>query len=138
MSERNELQLERIVFFSDAVFAIAITLLIIEIKVPQIPVEMPEHEVWPVLLELLPKVIGYLVSFLVIGAYWIGHHRIYGLVVRSDQGLLWRNLLFLMSIAFIRSPPRCIANTFIVRRPCVCMRRVWPSLACSNSGNGVT
>jgi uncharacterized membrane protein len=102
MSHKNsELQLERIVFFSDAVFAIAITLLIIEIKVPHLEHDAPDSEYWFSLLRLLPNFIGYFFSFFVIGAYWIGHHRIYGHIVRWNYGLAWRNVFFLMSIAFI-------------------------------------
>jgi uncharacterized membrane protein len=97
----SELQMERIVFFSDAVFAIAITLLIIEIKVPHLEHDAPDREFWLALLKLLPSFIGYFFSFFVIGAYWIGHHRIYGHIVRWNYGLIWRNVFFLMAIAFM-------------------------------------
>jgi uncharacterized membrane protein len=93
--------MERIVFFSDAVFAIAITLLIIEIKVPHLEREAPDREFWLALLKLVPNFFGYFFSFFVIGAYWIGHHRIYGHIVRWDYGLVWRNILFLMAIGFM-------------------------------------
>ena len=101
MKDRTEFQVERIVFFSDAVFAIAITLLIIEVKVPHLPAELPESEVWRELIKLVPQLIGYFTSFLVIGAYWVGHHRIYKYIAGYDDGLIWRNLLVLMSVAFI-------------------------------------
>ncbi|HUS00028.1 MAG TPA: TMEM175 family protein [Pyrinomonadaceae bacterium] len=99
--DHNGLQLERIVFFSDAVFAIAITLLIIEIKVPHIEYTASDRDFWFALLSMLPKFLGYFFSFFVIGAYWIGHHRIYGYIVRWNYGLIWRNVFFLMAIAFI-------------------------------------
>lgn len=108
--EQDTLSFERIVFFSDAVFAIAITLLVIEIKVPVIvhhedrlfPTveELRQHGPFE-LVRLIPKFIGYVLSFLVIGQYWINHHRNFGYIKRSDPGLLWRNLFLLMSIAFI-------------------------------------
>jgi uncharacterized membrane protein len=107
--EQEALQFERIVFFSDAVFAIAITLLVIEIKVPEIgshgshfpSVEELQKE-WPhELAKLIPKIGGYLFSFLVIGQYWRNHHRNFGIIRRFDRGLLWWNLLLLLSIAFI-------------------------------------
>ncbi|GAB4039175.1 TMEM175 family protein [Spirosoma gilvum] len=105
------LQFERIIFFSDAVFAIAITLLVIEIKVPEIGQhthstgfasngELQQH--WPQeLRKLAPKLIGFISSFLVIGQYWLNHHRNFGFINRFDRGLLWLNLLLLMGIAFI-------------------------------------
>lgn len=97
----NSLQLERIVFFSDAVFAIAITLLVIEIKVPHIEDTNDGMQFLYGLLAKIPQLIGFFVSFLVIGAYWVGHHRIYGNIVEWNYGLIWRNLWLLMSIAFI-------------------------------------
>lgn len=95
------LQLERIVFFSDAVFAIAITLLIIEVKVPHLDHAATDREFVMALVKLLPNFVGYFFSFLVIGAYWIGHHKIYGHIVDWDYGLVWRNVFFLLAIAFM-------------------------------------
>jgi uncharacterized membrane protein len=92
-------QFERVVFFSDAVFAIAITLLVIEIHVPHIAVRT-DAGLGQALLELLPKYIGFIVSFFVIGRFWIGHHRLCGHLAKADDGLIGRNLLFLMLIAF--------------------------------------
>ena len=99
--KNSELQHERIVFFSDAVFAIAITLLIIEVKVPHLEHDASDREFWIALIKLIPNFFGYFFSFFVIGAYWVGHHRIYGHIVRWDYGLVWRNILFLMAIGFM-------------------------------------
>jgi uncharacterized membrane protein len=99
--EEGGLQFERIVFFSDAVFAIAITLLVIEIKAPHIESAVSERESLISVAKLIPNFIGYVISFMVIGAYWVGHHRIYGMISRWDYGLIWRNVAFLLTIAFI-------------------------------------
>src|SRR5688500_1258972 len=99
-NEENGSQGERIVFFSDAVFAIAITLLVIEIKAPHFAAGVSEVEVAKGVLALIPKFIGYVISFMVIGAYWVGHHRIYGMLTKWDYGLIWRNISFLLTIAF--------------------------------------
>ena len=101
MHDKKALQLERIVFFSDAVFAIAITLLIIEIKVPHLDHSASERDLAIALVRLVPSFVGYFFSFLVIGAYWIGHHKIYGHIVDWNYGLVWRNVFFLMAIAFM-------------------------------------
>lgn len=95
----EKFQKERIALFSDAVFAIAITLLIIEIKVP----EPENHEISDSillheLLVILPKIIGFLVSFMVIGLYWAAHHRLFRYIIKSTPKLLFANLLFLLPI----------------------------------------
>jgi uncharacterized membrane protein len=99
--EHKGFQLERIVFFSDAVFAIAITLLIIEIKVPHLENTATDRDFLISLIQLIPNFVGYFFSFLVIGAYWLGHHKIYGQIVDWNYGLVWRNVFFLMAIAFM-------------------------------------
>lgn len=100
-NDEGGLQFERIVFFSDAVFAIAITLLVIEIKAPHIEAAVSERESLISVAKLIPNFIGYVISFMVIGAYWVGHHRIYGMIKKWDYGLIWRNVAFLLTIAFI-------------------------------------
>ncbi|PSR56771.1 DUF1211 domain-containing protein [Adhaeribacter arboris] len=97
---KREFQLERMILFSDAVFAIAITLLVIEIKVPHLEVQS-DQAVIQELLHLLPKILGFITSFFVIGIYWTVHHRIFGTVINYNAKLLWLNLLFLLSIALM-------------------------------------
>jgi uncharacterized membrane protein len=92
--------LERLVFFSDAVFAIAITLLVIEIEVPKIGDAVSAYY-WQALWELAPSFFGFVLSFLVIGRFWMGHHNAFGLIDHYDSRLAWPNLLLLMAIAFM-------------------------------------
>jgi uncharacterized membrane protein len=92
--------LERLVFFSDAVFAIAITLLVIEIHPPDV------HggslaETLTGLVGTIPHFIGFLISFAVIGAFWSGHHRAFSLAGRIGPGILVWNLMLLGAIAFM-------------------------------------
>ncbi len=99
---KKEFQLERMILFSDAVFAIAITLLAIELKVP----EVEKHLVSDALLiekleELIPKFIGFFVSFFVIGVYWVVHHRTFGYVINYNHRLLWLNLIFLLGVVLM-------------------------------------
>ncbi|WP_164849896.1 TMEM175 family protein [Mucilaginibacter limnophilus] len=96
---KKEFQVERIAFFSDAVFAIAITLLIIEVKVPE--VHDDGHSVAHKLGELIPKFIGFIVSFFVIGMYWVNHHRFFKHIIHYNQKLIWGNMLLLFSIVLM-------------------------------------
>ena len=102
---KKEFQLERLILFSDAVFAIAITLLVIEIKIPEVhgTREHPitEEAILQKLAELIPKFIGFIVSFLLIGQYWIVHHRMFSFVVNYTDRLIWMNILFLFATALM-------------------------------------
>lgn len=98
---RKEFQLERMILFSDAVFAIAITLLVIEIKVPGLDKEINEKAILLALERLIPKFIGFLLSFFLIGLYWTIHHRMFGFLIAYTDRLMWLNLLFLLSIVFM-------------------------------------
>lgn len=99
---RKEFQLERMILFSDAVFAIAITLLVIEIKIPELHDEpVTDKALIYKLGKLIPKFIGFFVSFLLIGLYWTIHHRMFGFVTNYTRKLLGLNLLFLLFIALM-------------------------------------
>lgn len=98
---KKEFQLERIILFSDAVFAIAITLLVIEIKIPEIHENVSNVALLQSLKHLIPKFIGFLVSFMLIGLYWTIHHRMFGYVTSYDRKLLVLNLIFLFFIALM-------------------------------------
>lgn len=86
---------ERLVFFSDAVFAIAMTLLIIDVKVPE--ANNPQ-ELWRNLALLAPNLISFAISFFVIGTYWRVHHRLFRYIERYDQTLISLNALLLFLI----------------------------------------
>lgn len=95
----QQLALERVLFFSDAVFAIAITLLVIEIKVPTLPHGATDGELGLALVGLLPRIIGFAISFFLIGQTWVEHHRIGRQLRGFDRGLLWKNLGLLFFVA---------------------------------------
>ena len=97
---KKEFQLERIILFSDAVFAIAITLLVLEIKVPHLE-EHTDSALFITLVSLTPKFIGFFISFFVIGQYWVVHHKLFGFVDDYNGGLLWMNLIYLLSIVLM-------------------------------------
>lgn len=99
--EKVHFQIERIAFFSDAVIAIALTLLIIEIKAPHVE---PGTDFAGQLLQLqhlMPEFISFIISFAVIIAQWRKHHGIFGRVIQYDRKLISLNSLFLFTIAII-------------------------------------
>lgn len=99
---KKEFQIERLILFSDAVFAIAITLLVIEIKVPEVEkASISDAAIGKGLLHLIPRFIGFLISFMIIGLYWTVHHKVFVFVDHYTSKLLWLNLFFLLSIALM-------------------------------------
>jgi uncharacterized membrane protein len=99
MAEETDHPLERLVFFSDAVFAIAITLLVIEIEIPDLPkgasVAQYQHE----LQSLIPSFAGFFMSFAVIAAFWAAHHTAFSMTRKYSPKMLPWNLIFLGLIA---------------------------------------
>lgn len=109
-AEQHRTGLERLVFFSDAVFAIAITVLVLDIHLPTGVKLTSDAQLLNALAELLPKFLAYIISFWVIGLYWINHHRKFLYIKKFDHLLLSLNLLFLMVIAFIPFPTSVISE----------------------------
>ncbi len=96
-----DLGLERIVFFNDAVMAIAITLLAIDIRVPDMAANVAAAEMPTRLQALAPQILSFAISFMVIGVYWMSHHRYFRYIRRYDNRLIILNLFFLLFIAFM-------------------------------------
>ena len=116
-TDHGQRELERLIFFSDAVFAIVMTLLILDIRAPDdVPSNRAPTEVPILVWALWPKFLSYMLSFLVIGTYWIAHHQTFRYVRSYDRTLLWLNLLFLLSISFIPFPT-CLASTATCASP---------------------
>ena len=99
LSVAGNLEYDRVLFFSDAVFAIAITLLVVDIRVPDIVTNTAQE-----LSAAKGRIISFAISFLVIGLFWMGHHRLFRYVTALDRGLIFLNLLFLGTIAFLPYP----------------------------------
>ncbi len=98
--EDDKAALERVVLFSDAVIAIAITLVVLDIRLPDAPLTDP-LALRDALLALWPKYFAYALSFLVVGSFWMGHLQKFRLIRRYDANLARINLLFLMAIGFV-------------------------------------
>ena len=100
--ERKEssLEFDRVAFFSDAVFAIAMTLLVVGIGIP----DVRDSELGDALRGKEPEIISFFISFFVIGFYWLGHHRFFGRLQSVNGRLMKLNLVYLAAIAFVPFP----------------------------------
>lgn len=128
MHAGRQLQFERLLFFSDAVFAIAITLLVIEIRLPEGHYRT-DTDILNGLLALIPNYVGFLISFFVVGRFWVGHHSLFATAHDEfDSGLVWRNLLFLGCIAFFPFPT-AVLSQFASSRVAVMFYALWLLLA---------
>ena len=84
----------RLEAFSDGVLAIIITIMILELKVPH-------TSDWEVLRELVPQLMGYILSFIFIGIYWVNHHHLLQIVKHVNSGIMWANLNLLFWLSLI-------------------------------------
>jgi uncharacterized membrane protein len=103
--QRSEMSaaLGRLIFLSDGVFAIAITLLVLEIT-PEIPAHLQEGQLPGNLFNLWRPIATYALSFIIVSIYWTSHQRIFYYIKRSDNVLVWLNIFFLMCVAFLPVP----------------------------------
>jgi uncharacterized membrane protein len=95
---------ERLTAFSDGVFAIAITLLVLELRLPELATDAPLAVFAGALQGVLPRLISFLISFFVIGLFWQGHHRMFHVIVRTDSALAFINLVLMLFVALIPFP----------------------------------
>ncbi|MGN2248718.1 DUF1211 domain-containing protein [Frateuria edaphi] len=109
-------QLERLKAFSDAVFAIAITLLVIEVHVPRLDT-LDDAAYLAALAHLVPSFMGFALSFLTIGALWVAHHRLFGVLEGYEPTLMWPNMLLLMVIAFMPFATALMSSNPLARVP---------------------
>lgn len=94
----HEFQLERAILFSDAVFAIAITLMVIELKIPEVEKNESSAAFWSSVSPVIRNFIAFLVSFFFIGMYWYRHLKLCGLLTDYNRSLVTLNLVFLFFI----------------------------------------
>ncbi|HEY7163925.1 MAG TPA: TMEM175 family protein [Candidatus Binatia bacterium] len=96
-----EIGKNRIEALSDGIFAIVMTLLILEFKIPSLPLDAPNVDVAPALFALWPKFVSYFVTFVSLGFFWVGHHIMYHAIRRADRTLLWLNIFFFMFVSLL-------------------------------------
>jgi uncharacterized membrane protein len=92
---------DRLKALADGVFAIVMTLLVLQLGVPVAGGLSGEAGLWRALGRLLPEFLIYVLSFMILGVFWVMHHSIYGVVRIYDTTLVWLNILFLMFVSLI-------------------------------------
>ncbi len=102
----------RIEALADGVFAVAMTLLVLQVPVPNLADGVTGADVIDALWATLPATASFAVSFLILGTLWVGHHNQFRLIQRLDPALIWANLFFLLCIAFVP-----FATAFVARYP---------------------
>jgi TMEM175 potassium channel family protein len=103
----NRWETGRIEAFSDGVFAIAITLLVLDIRVPVSELD----NLWRGIVHEWPAYLGYATSFLTIGGIWLAHHGIFRRLLYANDPVMRINLLLLMAVSFLPYPTRLVADT---------------------------
>ena len=115
LARSGNLEYDRILFFSDAVFAIAITVLAIDLHVPAGVTVQSGHE----LHDAFPGIVSFAISFVVIGLFWLAHHSNFRFVTAFDRPLMLLNLLFLGTIAFLPFPTAVLGASSTSQAPAV-------------------
>ncbi|MDJ0312215.1 TMEM175 family protein [Arthrobacter sp. H35-D1] len=101
---QHGIETERTVFFSDAVFAIAMTLLALVLKLPELPAEISRHGYDQALLARVPSLAAFILSFVLVGRIWMTHHRRFSGIRAYDGKLQVLNLLLLFFVVFLPVP----------------------------------
>lgn len=113
MSRKNsgeDLGRGRVETLSDGVFAIVLTLLVLEIKIPHIESPDSLSELSSALFALAPKFISWVISFMTVCVIWLNHHRLFTILRRIDNGIFWYNANLLLWTSFIPFPTALIGD----------------------------
>jgi uncharacterized membrane protein len=109
---RDSVEFARTLTFTDGLFAIAMTLLVVDLAVPVLHVDHSVHELADGLNDESEKFISFFISFAVIGRYWLAHHAFFSQLTRMDPGLIRLNLVYLAFIAFLPFPTALLGEHF--------------------------
>lgn len=110
----------RLETFSDCVIAIVITIMILELKLPNLDAHTSTAQMMQYLHNLIPYFITYAFSYMMIGIFWTNHHHMFHLLETTDETLLWQNFLFLFVLSLIPFATAIVgANPFIPVSPAI-------------------
>ena len=106
----NYFSKSRVETFSDGIFAVIITLLVLEIKVPEINNHSSKEDLFKALIVLIPKILSWIVSFLILCVIWVNHHRIFEQIKTVTHSIFWLNANLLMWCTLIPFPTALLGD----------------------------
>lgn len=106
---------ERLAALSDGIFAVAMTLLVLDLRVPVAAAIHDEHDVWRALVALSPRLLMYLMSFLTLGIFWVGQQTQLNHLDRSSRDLTWIHIAFLFTVGLMPFSTAMLAEFFRFR-----------------------
>ena len=109
----------RIEALADGIFAVAMTILVLELHVPQLGPEASDARVLSALESLVPKALSFGSGFVILGTLWIGHRFQFHYIQRANRTLLWINLVFLMTISFLPFVVALVGTYGAMRVTCI-------------------
>lgn len=118
MSAYNQIagqSVERLAALSDGVFAVAMTLLALDLRAPAAEAIHTEQDLWRALVALAPRLVMYLVSFMTLGIFWVGQQTQLNSLARSSRGLTWIHLAFLLFVCLLPFSTTLLAGFLIYR-----------------------
>jgi uncharacterized membrane protein len=110
--DRDSVEFARMLTFTDGLFAIAMTLLVVDLTVPVIKDTDNVHDLANALADETATYVSFFISFAVIGRYWMAHHAFFSTLARIDRTMIWLNLVYLMFIAFLPFPTALLGRYF--------------------------
>ncbi len=101
---------QRIEAFSDGVIAIIITIMVFDLKFQDLPANYSDKEVWKVISVIIPGILAYILSFIVLAILWLNHHSLFDKIEHSDSKLIWHNIFLLFAMSLIPLPTAFLAQ----------------------------
>lgn len=106
----------RIEAFSDGVIAIIITIMVLELHIPELEANTSDQEIWHALFGLVPHVLAYLLSFVVVAILWINHHHLFDKIPNSTSAMVWYNAFLLFAMSLIPLPTAFLAEHLMLKQ----------------------
>lgn len=104
MEHDHSLSTRRIEMFSDGIFAIIVTLLVLDLKVPEVAAGANNQLMWKAIIPIIPQFISFALSFFILCIFWVNHHQFFYILKKADRKLLWLNNFLLFWLCFIPFP----------------------------------
>jgi uncharacterized membrane protein len=101
---------ERLAALSDGIFAVAMTLLVLDLRLPATEVVHGEQDLWHALAALAPQIVMYMLSFMTLGIFWVGQQTQLNYLARSSRSLAWIHIMFLFAVTIMPFSTRLLAE----------------------------